>query len=450
MYERHFGLTMKPFQSVPDPEFFYPSTNHMNALSCLEYAVMERTGFILLTGEIGSGKTTVVQRLVKSLTSSVETAVVSHTNVTAGELLGLIINAFGIHPSGLGKAAELEALHRFLSALYQRDRHGLLIIDEAQNLDREALEEVRMLSNFQRDNRLVLQILLVGQPELRFRLRMPDLTQLHQRIGIAYHLRAFTREETGEYISHRLAMAGGRPGLFTPEAVDRIHRASLGVARTINILCDTALVYGFADDLHVIGPEVIDQVLSDRKEMGIETGEMLTAQREGTPPPELSREDTNITCRLERLEEGMQRLRMELELRFEEMERLSRAMVWDLAGKIKEMYEDERKRYEELALKHARLRSEFLMITGDGPSSEALGSSSPETSSNNKESGYHRQSVSPPPDTDFLESEFLVKREVLWRETDAAIRDLFHQARLEKSNNTVMRRTKRIMDWFKQ
>ncbi|UCF94526.1 MAG: AAA family ATPase, partial [Desulfobacterales bacterium] len=247
MYQKFYGLRDKPFQIVPNPTYLYKSLHHENALTYLEYGLSENVGFILLTGEIGSGKTTLIQYILNKLGGDTVAAVIFNTNVSADQLLGLILTEFELAFKEGDKAGTLDTLNQFLIQKYAEKKQVLLIIDEAQNLSAEALEEVRMLSNLQSEDQALLQIMLVGQPELIAKLRKPSLMQFTQRIAVSYHLASLTREETGNYIAFRLEKAGGRADLFSPEAVDLIHRLAGGIPRSINLLCQAALVYGFAD-----------------------------------------------------------------------------------------------------------------------------------------------------------------------------------------------------------
>ena len=188
MYETHFGLSGKPFSIVPNPEVLFLSKNHENALTYLEYGLSEKVGFILLTGEIGTGKTTLVRYILRQMESRMDIAVIFNTNFSSDQLFRLILKEFDLDGNSAGKEENLERIYAFLIDRYAKGRHVLLVIDEAQNLSAETLEDIRMLSNLQTDDRMLLQIMLVGQPELKLRLQRPELRQLAQRIAVNYHL----------------------------------------------------------------------------------------------------------------------------------------------------------------------------------------------------------------------------------------------------------------------
>jgi len=264
MYESFYGFREKPFNIVPNPKFLYRSTKHANALTYLEYAIGEGTGFTLLTGGIGTGKTTLIRHLLNQAGANKNIAVVFNTNVDAEQLFSLILMEFDLEPVPGDKARNLEILNHFLIDCYAKKIDPVLIIDEAQNLTREVLEDVRMLTNLQNDEQHLLQIILVGQPELKAKMAHPSLMQLNQRVNVRYHLTELSSDETKEYIAARLETAGGRPDLFDDEAVSLIYQASGGVPRVINLLCDSALVYGFADEEKRIGAGTVRQVLADR------------------------------------------------------------------------------------------------------------------------------------------------------------------------------------------
>ena len=266
MYERHFGLRMKPFALTPDPEFLYPSRQHAMAMTMLEYGLESQAAFCLLTGHIGSGKTTLVRRLLRQLGDQVAVGLVSNTHNNFRSIHGWTLSALGIAPSDDSDIAMYEALVDAFVREYARGRRTLLIFDEAQNLSVEVLEELRLLSNVNSEKDLVLQILLVGQPELRDKLSRPELRQFAQRVSVDFHLKPLDRQETHAYIQHRLKVAGaGKATLFLPDAIEFMHAQTNGVPRLLNQLGDFALVYAYADGRRTIDADLIAQVLRDRR-----------------------------------------------------------------------------------------------------------------------------------------------------------------------------------------
>nr|WP_321467018.1 XrtA/PEP-CTERM system-associated ATPase [uncultured Desulfobulbus sp.] len=269
MYEKFYGLKEKPFKLIPNPQFLYLSKKHQNALTYLEYGLAEGSGFILLTGEIGSGKTTTIRHILNRLEGDLEVGVISNTNVDSDELINLVAHEFGIEGNFANKAKALDAVFHHFIARYAKGKRVLLVIDEAQNLSIQALEEVRMLSNLQTDEQALLQIMLIGQPELRRKLQLPELTQLSQRVAVYYHLGALEREELEEYLAYRLEKVGGKLEIFAPSTFDRIYEASGGIPRIINLICDTALVYGYAESIPQINDDIISQVIRDKEGFGL-------------------------------------------------------------------------------------------------------------------------------------------------------------------------------------
>jgi type II secretory pathway predicted ATPase ExeA len=262
MYERHFGLTAKPFAMTPDPAFLYASPQHTMALTMLDYGLESQAPFMVLTGDIGSGKTTLVRGLLRQLGDRVAVGLITHTHTRFETLHGWALSALG-GASHDSEVARYEALVEILLREYSRGRRTLLIFDEAQNLSIESLEELRLLSNVNSEKDLILQTMLVGQPELRAKLSRPELKQFAQRVSVFYHLRSLEREETRAYVRHRLAVAGGNPEIFRDEAIDAIYSRSKGVPRLVNQLCDYALVYGFAEKRMQIDADLIAQVVRD-------------------------------------------------------------------------------------------------------------------------------------------------------------------------------------------
>jgi general secretion pathway protein A len=265
MYERHFGFTVKPFAMTPDPAFMYPSRQHAMALTMLEYGLESQAAFSLLTGEIGSGKTMLVRKLLRQLADQVVVGLVSNAHGRFESIHGWALSALGITPAGDSDIAKYEALVDSFVREYAKGRRTLLIFDEAQNLSIEVLEELRLLSNVNSEKDLILQILLVGQPELRAKLSRPKLKQFAQRVSVDFHLMPLERIDTHAYIRHRLTIAGGDPALFLPEAVESVHSRTGGVPRLLNQLCDYALIYAFADGRKTIDADLIAQVMRDRK-----------------------------------------------------------------------------------------------------------------------------------------------------------------------------------------
>ena len=262
MYEDFYGLKERPFTLVPDPDYLFLGSQHKLARAYLEYGLKERMGFVVLTGEVGTGKTTLIKSLLREKGATQRLGVLYQTSVEAEDLLDLLLKEFQIRGHfGSSRAARLGAFNQFLLSSHARGEHVVLVVDEAQNLGPKALEELRLLSNLQTDKEPLLQVILVGQPGLRERLRHPSLRQLAQRVAIHYHLRPLDPDETKDYIRFRLARAGGS-GIFTTSALDKIHEYTQGVPRRINAWCDLALVAGFAEGRHEIDAEFIDLVIS--------------------------------------------------------------------------------------------------------------------------------------------------------------------------------------------
>ena len=266
MYEKLYGFKERPFSMLPDPSFLYLGEKHSAAFALLEYGLMSKAGFTVITGEVGSGKTTLVRHLLNQTHDDVTVGLISNTHEDMGHLLKWVLLAFNQKYDYDCQVALYDAFRRFLIDQYAKYRHSVLIIDEAQNLQPKVLEELRMLSNINADKHLVLQLILVGQPQLREQLNSPDLLQFRQRISVRYHLPALSEDDTLAYIRHRIRCAGCENELFTKGAIDIIYQASEGIPRAINLLCDTALVYGYAKKRPSIDAEIIQAVLADIEE----------------------------------------------------------------------------------------------------------------------------------------------------------------------------------------
>jgi len=264
MYESFYGLKERPFSLLPDPDYLYLSPKHLRALTLLEYGMMNQAGFSVICGDTGAGKTTLIRRLLSDLGEDTTVGMITNTHKSFGELLSWILMAFGLDGEGKSKAHMHQILIEFLIDQYAQNRHSVLIVDEAQNMTVDTLEELRMLSNINSDKDQVLQVILAGQPALRETLRRPDLMQFAQRIAVDYYLESLNRDETCEYIQHRLEVAGGNTDTFTENACHAIYRYSGGTPRLINLLCDTALVYGFAEQTHIIDAPLIEDVVREQ------------------------------------------------------------------------------------------------------------------------------------------------------------------------------------------
>ncbi|MCG8546903.1 MAG: AAA family ATPase [Alphaproteobacteria bacterium] len=270
MYEDFYGLKEKPFSIQPDADFLYWSRMHTLAFAMLQYGVLNRAGFTVITGGIGCGKTTLVRHLLNKLGDDVTVGLLSNTPDDNANLLEWISMAFGLYWDEKSDAVLYDQFRQFLILQYSRGRRTLLIIDEAQNLGPRALENLRMLSNINADKDQLLQLIMVGQPQLRDLLRQPNLIQIAQRVSSDFHLRPLGRDEVTNYIGHRLKVAGGGDrSYFTLEACHEIFKSSQGVPRVVNILCDTALIYGFSQSMPQITGEIVEQVIRDKSEYGV-------------------------------------------------------------------------------------------------------------------------------------------------------------------------------------
>ncbi len=268
MYKEFFGFNAKPFSLTPDPSFLFKSRQHQMALNMLEYGLQSHAPLLLLTGEIGAGKTTLLRRLIRDVGETALTGLISQAHSRSTSILAWVCAALELFPDGDTDIDYYETIVACTVKEYARGRRTLLIVDEAQNLSDDVIEELRLLSNINSEQDLVLQILLVGQPELRKALSRPHMKQIAQRVAAEYHLRGLNLQEVAGYIQHRISVAGGPLGLFDDEAIEIIHARSGGVPRLINQLCDYALVYGYADQKKEITAAVIREVLKDRESYG--------------------------------------------------------------------------------------------------------------------------------------------------------------------------------------
>ncbi len=264
MYLEFYGLKKRPFDMTPDPAFFFPSQRHTEALSSLIYAVKEKRGFVVVTGEIGSGKTTVCRTLLQKLDPAAKVAVITNTTLTAKQLLEAVCVQFGLPTEKHNKVSLLSKLNRFFLEQNDAGSTVVLIVDEAQNLSVKALEEIRLISNMETDTQKLVQIMLLGQPELRDKLARADLEQLRQRVSLRYHLSSLDRDETRCYVEHRLTIAGDEGKIkFTKGASESLYEFSGGVPRLINVVCDQALLMGYLRETRKIDESIVREIAAE-------------------------------------------------------------------------------------------------------------------------------------------------------------------------------------------
>ena len=277
MYEAYYGLSGKPFQLNPDPSFFFGSRGHKRAFAYLQYGVYQSEGFIVITGEVGAGKTTIVRNLFEQLDrSQLVAAQIVSTHLDADDMLRAVSTAFGLPTRAVDKATLLASLEAFLCQLAIDRKRALLVVDEAQNLSPRAVEELRMLSNFQFQDQALLQSFLIGQPELRAMMQSPQMQQLRQRVIASYHLGPMDKQETQAYVEHRLAHVGwkGDPK-FGVDAIDLIHTISGGIPRRINLLCNRLMLAGFLGEKHAFNAADVQAIAREiREELGPEAASL--------------------------------------------------------------------------------------------------------------------------------------------------------------------------------
>jgi general secretion pathway protein A len=269
IYTEYFGLTERPFTLLPDPDFLYWSEAHSRAYAMLEYGMLTFAPITVITGEIGAGKTTLIRHLLRSLPEEYTVGLISNAQGNRGELLHWVLMALGA-PADTG-ASYVQLFARFQDFLieeYASGRRTMLIFDEAQNLSVETLEELRMFSNINADKDELIQLVLVGQPELRDLVSQPRLVQFAQRVAAEYHIPGMSAATVAGYVAHRLKVAGAGREIFTPAACECVHLASRGIPRLVNQICDYALVYAFTDGLEKVDASVIEQVVTDRRMYG--------------------------------------------------------------------------------------------------------------------------------------------------------------------------------------
>jgi general secretion pathway protein A len=297
MYESFFEIEEKPFNLLPDPDYLYMSSGHENIFSHLEYAIAENKGFVVITGEVGSGKTTLINYLISKLLSGVEVGLINNTYIAPNQVIKSICREFELSTEGLDKDEMLNRFYDFLIEKYSIKKRVILIFDEAQNLSIKTLEEIRMLSNLEAEKHHLIQIILSGQPELKIKLRDKRLKQFVQRITVYCHLSGLSRPEVEKYIKFRLAVAKAKDtDLFIDGAIGTIAAYSKGIPRIINLVCDAALVYGYADNKKKIDKKIIEEVIRERTGGEIfanDPEDIQTISQPGTDASSLTAEDSN-------------------------------------------------------------------------------------------------------------------------------------------------------------
>lgn len=268
MYEKFFFLKENPFHITPDPKFLYLSKKHREAIDLLSFGIGEKKGFILLSGEVGTGKTTLCRALLEKLPKNAESALILNPVLSEEDLLKTITADFGLKPGGNAVKDHLDELNRFLLKKAASGSTAVVIIDEAQNLNPATLEMIRLLSNLETEKEKLLQIVLVGQPELRDKLSLPELRQLNQRVIVRYHLNPLDLQETRAYIENRLKVAGGGNIDFREDAMRLVFEKSQGIPRMINIICDRALTAAFIDEKRTIDSDIVKHASSELEDDG--------------------------------------------------------------------------------------------------------------------------------------------------------------------------------------
>ena len=363
MYSKFYNFREKPFNLVPNPAYLFLSSKHNNALTFLEYGLSEKVGFVMLTGEIGIGKTTLVRHLLNKIESEMDVAVIFNTNLAATDLIKAILTEFEVdYDDAIPKTKALKILYEFLIQRYAKKRKVLLIIDEAQNLAVEVLEEIRMLSNLQTDDEMLLQIMIVGQPELREKVSRPGLEQFAQRIAVSYHLSSMTLEETGEYIAYRLRKAGGSADLFSTAAIEKVFELSAGIPRTINLLCDASLVYGYADERKIIDVDIVDQVVEEKGGVGIFTRTTLRSGSGNVTNGMTQEQAGDLLQRIKKVETSFEQVKSLYHGYAQKLEKDTKKAQYGTILDLKTSLEKEKKRNEKLVFEYGRLSEKYRLL----------------------------------------------------------------------------------------
>lgn len=356
MYEKHFDLKIKPFDISPDLDFLFLSAKHKEAISCMEFGVVEDIGIILLTGEVGTGKTTLIRHILEGIENNIDVAVIYNTNVSAEHLLLSIMKEFGLHSQYENKINAIRTIQSHFKTLRSRKRKPILIIDDAQNLPLETFEEIRLISNIQNSVRMLVQIILVGRPTLEAKLGDPNASSLAQRVSISYHLLPFSRNEAEEYILHRLKKSGSKKNLFTQSAMDLVYSTTQGIPRSINLLCDNAMAYAFSKSTKIIDSRCIKEVLKENRSKSMRSGKYL--QNKSSKINRLQSSHSSSLASPTYADENIPAWHTELSHRMDALERFVTAN----AKELKSLLHKERQRNEKLLMAYAHLKSKYDVL----------------------------------------------------------------------------------------
>ena len=361
MYESHFGLKENPFNLNPDPAYLYMSEGHENAHTHLEYAVMESKGFVVMTGEIGSGKTTLLNLFLNEIPEEYQVGLINQTFVTPVQFLRKTCREFELDIDTNDKESMAEKIHEFLLDNYAKGKRVILIIDEAQNLSTKTLEELRMLSNLESEKDHLIQIILVGQPELKYKLKKKRLEQFVQRVTVHSHIDALSAQEVKGYVQYRLKVAGAkRANIFTDGAINEIAKVSRGIPRMINIICDASLVYAFADNKDFINKDVVDDVVRERAAGGLF---LEDSELKDVPAPSSDGQDNRaLQARVEELYSNERLLR--LEERLQTQDEKIKQLLQEISS-LKDLYNERDTIMIELfKLLHKSMKGRYFMLKG--------------------------------------------------------------------------------------
>jgi general secretion pathway protein A len=359
MYESFYGFKEKPFDLHPDPDYLYMSRVHETAYVHLGYAITENKGFTVVTGEIGSGKTTLLNYLLNKIGDDIKVALVNNTNISPPEFLRMICQEFELDPETNDKSELIDIFSRFLIDQFAAGERVVLIIDEAQNLTNDTMEEIRMLSNIETQKRHLIQIILVGQPELKLKLKQRNLKQVSQRITVHCHLQGLEKDEVNDYITHRLEVGGGdRLNIFDNKTIEKIALYSRGIPRLINILCDSALVYGYADGRTKINTFILDNVYEELKSLGIFMDFDAKPSERFTSPKPIVRASVPSNGHLQDLEAKVELLKTKVQLLEAKVQPLDKELR-DINGKL-DFFAKKRTERDDVVIQLIKLLQENL------------------------------------------------------------------------------------------